>query len=122
MDANGLLIDGVIVNTDPGWQAAQPAGAADAGRKGEVENRFRAFARTVKPSWNELLENDAGQGLVRVIVAKDSYYNGPFQDETQWVCYGMASPDTEEIMLGYCRKDSRRPRRWSGSSPIRRLR
>ena len=45
-------------------------------------------------------------GTVRVNVAKDTYYNGPFRDDRQWVCYGMVSPDTEVVMLGYCRKDS----------------
>ena len=40
------------------------------------------------------------------MVAKDSYYNGPFRDETQWSCYGMASPDLDVVLLGYCRQGS----------------
>jgi hypothetical protein len=44
--------------------------------------------------------------MVRVIVARDSYYNGPFRDDREWLCFGMASPDAEVILLGYCRKDS----------------
>lgn len=47
-----------------------------------------------------------GQGLVRILFAKDSYFNGPYQDETRWDCYGMASPDQEEVLLGYCLKDT----------------
>ena len=44
--------------------------------------------------------------MVRVILGEDSYFNGPFQDDRQWVCYGMGSPDTETVLLGYCRVGS----------------
>ncbi len=67
---------------------------------------YESFARIVKPSWSDLLEKKADQGLVRVFVAKDSYYNGPFKDESEWICYGMASPDTSVVPMGYCRKNS----------------
>jgi hypothetical protein len=38
-----------------------------------------------------------------VIVGKDVYYNGPFRDESQWTCYAVVSPDTDELLHGYCR-------------------
>ena len=60
----------------------------------------------MEPSWSELLEKNAPEGLVRAMVVADSYYNGPFSDDSQWVCYSMASPDSETVLMGYCRKDS----------------
>jgi hypothetical protein len=106
MDANGLLIDGVLVNTVSGITARNRLALLTPDEQGNWKIDFEAFARTVKPSWKELLENSADEGLVRVIVAKDSYFNGPFNDETQWECYGMATPDNDSVLLGYCRKDS----------------
>ncbi len=104
MDANGLFIDGVLVKTIrdgvPYSRLAQLTPDAD----GEWKIDFNAFARTVEPSWSELLGENATEGTVRVIVSKDTYFNGPFMDDLQWDCYGMFSPDTEVMMLGYCRR------------------
>jgi hypothetical protein len=67
---------------------------------------FEALARTVRPPWPDLLEGRASEGQVRVIVAPDSYYNGVFSDESQWLSFGLASPDISQILVGYCRRDS----------------
>jgi hypothetical protein len=106
MDANGLLIDGVLVSMEKDGNPRNRLALLTPDELGVWKVDFDAFARTVKPSWNELLAEGGGQGLVRVIVAKDSYYNGPFRTEAEWVSYGMASPDAEVILMGYCRKDS----------------
>ncbi len=106
VDANGLLMDGVLVNTSKDGVPHNRLALLTPDEAGVWKIDFDAFARTVKPSWEELLAAGGGQGLARVIVARDSYYNGPFKDEAAWVSYGMVSPDTTEIMLGYCRKDS----------------
>ena len=106
MDANGLLIDGVVVNSQLGQTPRQRLAMLTPDEKGKWRIDFEAFARVVKPSWSELLEKNAASGVVRVVVAKDTYFNGPFQDESQWICFGMGSPDTEVILLGYCRRGS----------------
>lgn len=106
MDSNGLLIDGVLVSTVKEGTPRNRLALLTPDEAGVWKIDFDAFARTVTPSWDALLANDGGRGLVRVIVAKDSYYNGPFRDESAWVSYGMASPDAGAILLGYCRKDS----------------
>jgi hypothetical protein len=106
MDANGLLLDGVVVNSIHEGEQRNRLALLTPDEKGKWFIDFEAFARLVKPSWKELLENPSAQGTVRVIVAKDSYFNGPFRDETQWTCYGMVTPDAEGVMMGYCRKDT----------------
>ncbi len=67
---------------------------------------FEAFARTVKPSWADLLGGNANVGEVRIYASNDNYYNGPFKNEQEWSCYGMISPDMEELLIGYCRVGS----------------
>lgn len=106
MDANGMLIDGVLVSTSKDGTPRNRLALLTPDEKGAWKIDFEAFARTVTPSWDELLAEDGGCGEVRVIVARDSYYNGPFKDDQQWECYGMASPDHDTILLGYCRKDT----------------
>ena len=105
MDANGLLIDGVLVSTSKDGSPRNRLALLTPNEKGAWKIDFEAFARTVRPSWKELLaEGGDGRGVVRVIVARDSYYNGPFKDDKEWDSYGMASPDSDVILLGYCRK------------------
>lgn len=106
MDANGLLLDGVTVNTKAGDKPRNRLALLTPDATGRWKIDFDAFARTVKPAWDELMSQDTGQGLVRVMVAKDNYFNGPFRDETRWSCYGMASPDLAVVLLGYCRQGS----------------
>jgi hypothetical protein len=106
MDANHLLIDGVLVATSKDATPRNRLALLTPDERGVWKVDFEAFARMVRPSWEKLLATDGGQGVVRVILAKDSYFNGPFKDDGAWLCYGMASPDSEQILLGYCRKDS----------------
>lgn len=103
MDANGLPIDGVLVSFKSEGKPLNRLALLTPDAAGKWQIDFDAFARTVKPAWQEILAKRAGLAQVRVYVAKDSYYNGPFKNDKQWVCYGIASPDTEEVLLGYCK-------------------
>ncbi len=104
MDANNLQIDGVLVVFNSAAKLRQRMAFLTPDEKGVWKIDFDAFARTVSPSWSDL-ENGAEQAIVRVFLGADSYFNGPFKDD-QWLCYGMAAPDTEQLMLGYCKVDS----------------
>ncbi len=106
LDATDLTIDGVIAFFKQGGKLRQRLVflTPDAGGVWKVD--FDSFARKVNPPWNDLLEKGGDSALVRVFIAEDSYFNGPFQDDKQWCCYGMSSPDSEEILEGYCKVGS----------------
>jgi hypothetical protein len=106
MDANGLLLDGVVVNTKKEGQRRNRLALLTPDENGKWKIDFEAFSRSVNPSWNDLMAMKCDQALVRVMFAKDNYYNGPFMDESKWVCYGMVSPDQDVNLLGYCLRDS----------------
>ena len=107
MDANGLLLDGVALNFKSDDKPRNRLALLTPDEKGTWRIDFEALARTTTPAWSELLAAPVGgQGLVRVVFAKDNYYNGPFRDESQWVCYRLGSADLANDLLGYCRKDS----------------
>ncbi|MEI8036965.1 MAG: hypothetical protein WCJ14_01120 [Verrucomicrobiota bacterium] len=107
MDANGLLLDGVAVKSVIGDKPRHRLAILTPDAKGKWQIDFEALARTLKPAWSELLASPVGgQGLVRVVFAKDNYYNGPFRDEEVWVCYRLGSAELADDLLGYCRKGS----------------
>lgn len=103
MDINGLLVEGVAVVFKGPEKPAERIAFLTPDPAGVWQMDFDAFARTVSPSWKELLQGGAERARVRVIAGTDVYYNGPFRDESQWACYALVSPDTEELLHGYCR-------------------
>ena len=103
IDKNGLSLEGVRVFFGAGATARERLAILTPDAKGVWKLDFAAFARWVKPSWKTLLEQDSGSAEVRVNASKDTYFNGPFKDESQWAAYKLVSPDTEEILVGYCR-------------------
>jgi hypothetical protein len=112
MDVDGMLMEGAQVVSGKTAPIAYIAFLVpdDAG---VWKMDFDAFARVSTPPWKEFLAGGADSARVRVLVAKDSYFNGPFLDESFWECYGLAAPelkeclpDGQEVLRGYCRKDS----------------
>jgi hypothetical protein len=106
MDANGMLIDGVLVNTLLEDQPRNRLALLTPDDEGTWRVDFEAFARSVVPEWPVLLDSKCQGGRVRVVTSRDSYFNGPFSSEADWACYAMASPDMNEILVGYCRRGS----------------
>ncbi len=106
MDVNGLLVEGVLVTCKGRKKSAERLAFLTPDAVGNWKLDFDTYARTVTPPWPELLEKGADQAQVRVFTGRDMYYNGVFSDESQWVCYAMASPDMEELLRGYCKKGS----------------
>lgn len=103
VDTDGLLLEGVLVAYEGNEKSVQRLALLSPDAKGHWKLDFDAFARTVKPSWDKVLEKQALRGLVRVLIAPDVYYNGPFSDESKWVCYALNSPDLKGLLRAYCR-------------------
>jgi hypothetical protein len=103
MDKDGLLIEGVLVVYQGVEKPVERLAFLTPDDAGTWKLDFDAYARRVEPAWPDLLEKGAEQALVRVMVAKDVYYNGPFGNDKEWACYGIASPDMDELLRGYCR-------------------
>lgn len=106
LDANGLSLDGVLITYEDAGKRRNRIALLTPDASGIWRLDFDAFARTVTPPWADLLGGSSQTAQVRVYFAPDSYFNGPFRDDRQWICYGLASPDTEEILLGYCKTGS----------------
>lgn len=113
MDTDGLLMEGVLVSYAEGHAQSARLAFLTPDAAGVWKLDFAAFARSSKPAWKDLLEGRADHAQVRVFVAPDTYFNGPFLDESQWVCIGIASPEAkpllpeaQELLRGYCKVGS----------------
>ena len=105
VDANGMSLDRVLVSFK--GTAQKPTNRLaflTPDEEGIWQIDFDAFARTVVPGWSEFMGGSVDAATVRIYMAKDTYYNGPFRDDKEWSCFGMASPDIEEILVGYCKR------------------
>ena len=113
MDVADLLLDGVLVVYAGKESICERVAFLTPDDKGVWKVDFEAFARTSRPAWKDLLERRVDQAQVRVFVTQEAYFNGPFLDDSQWVCVGMTSPeskqflpDEHEQLQGYCRMGS----------------
>lgn len=106
VDKNGLLLEGVQVVFQQPERKRSRLAFLTPDDKGDWKMDFEAFARTVKPSWDGLLEQTPEAGMMRVYAGRDRYYNGPYADESVWAVYGMGSEDLEFSLYGYCRRGS----------------
>jgi hypothetical protein len=107
MDANGLALDGLVVTfRSSDDKPRNRLALLTPDEEGMWKIDFDAFARTCTPPWNDFLGGTQASAVVRIYVAPDNYYNGPFADEKEWVCYGLAAPDLDHILSGYCKRGS----------------
>lgn len=102
MDANHLLIEGVLVTFKTESKPRNRVALLTPDRDGKWQIDFDAFARKTQPALTDILGKKVEKGLMRVYVAAETYYNGPFSDDSRWVSFGLASSDSEEVLLGYC--------------------
>lgn len=106
IDKNGMLLEGVEVMYARTDKKVKRLAMLTPDARGAWKLDFPAFVRQVEPAWEKLLDGEESVGVVRVSVARDRYYNGPFQDEGVWAAYGMVSPDMNELLVGYCKRSS----------------
>ena len=113
MDVDGLLLEGVLTVYSGKDEPSARLAFLTPDEEGVWKVDFDAYARTSRPPWKDLLEGRADVAQVRVFVAKDTYYNGPFKDESRWICFGIGSPESsallpngQDLLCGYCRVDS----------------
>lgn len=113
MDVDGMELEGVLVAPAVKRLGAGRLAFLVPDEAGDWKMDFEAFARTCRPTWKDFLQERAERAMVRVLVARDSYYNGPFLDENDWESFALASPDLQEwtpdgqtALRGYCRKGS----------------
>lgn len=102
-DVNGLMIQNALVTfTHPDGKSRNRIMILTPDEAGAWKMDFAAFARLADPPWEDFVSGEARTVVGRVFVQRDHYYNGSFSSEQRWSAYAMASPDLEDLMIGYC--------------------
>ena len=74
---------------------------------GDWKIDFDAFAQLCVPNFKEFLDGSGSEGLIRVRVIEDNYFNGVFSDELKWKCYILSHSKDENSLFGYCERGSK---------------
>lgn len=113
MDTDGMLLEGVLVAHSEDNTGSERIAFLVPDEKGAWRIDYEAFARVCRPPLADLTKTEAQSAVVRLFIARDSYFNGPFRDDTKWLCFGMATPEfvdpasgDRKVLRGYCLKDS----------------
>lgn len=106
IDPNNVLVEGLVVKRSKDDDESSTIAMLTPDQKGTWRLDFDSFAGRCQPSWESFVSGEAGEGVVRVWFSADNYFNGPFLDDEQWLCYSMARSNSDAILFGYCRKGS----------------
>jgi hypothetical protein len=106
IDVNDMLVEGVLLSWKNGEEVTSLQVFLTPNESGVWQVDFDSFVGKCLPAWDSFTSGEVVEGMVRVWFSSDNYYNGPFIDESKWVCYAMARPESDQILLGYCRVGS----------------
>lgn len=104
LDTTRTDVEGVLVSFKKDDERRNRLALVSPDVLGNWKMDFAAFARLAVPDWSEFLDAKEGSAIVRVYVAEDQYFNGPFKESDGWRCFGVASPDVPELLFGYCQE------------------
>jgi hypothetical protein len=124
-DNNSMQTDGVELRfkrRESGLLPAESGTAADSFYAPEVFSRMAiltpdeqgvwrmdlpAYAQLCIPSWEKFqADKTIESALIRVLLGRDNYYNGPFTDEKVWQAYSFATDDFGDSFVGYGKRGS----------------
>ncbi|BCU77677.1 hypothetical protein llg_23920 [Luteolibacter sp. LG18] len=100
-NANGLQIEGVVVQFAKEGRPLRMALLTPDGA-GHWQLDLASFAWHNDVDWQDFYDGRARVADYRLLVAKDSYYNGGYADEKAWSCYGISHPGSDLVMMAYC--------------------
>lgn len=102
-NVNGLQMEGALIDFEKGTKTMAyltPDGA------GTWQVDLASLAVHCSVEWEEFYSGSDRAAELRVAVRRDTYYNGPYADESAWTAYSMACPGSDRVLMGYCKKGS----------------
>lgn len=113
LDVGGMPVESLVVVREGESSRSERLAFLVPDDGGVWKMDFEAFARACRPSWKDFIAKRLEGSRVRVVVAADSYYNGPFRDDRTWECFALMAPELKELLpegkeslRGYCRRES----------------
>jgi hypothetical protein len=107
VDFNNTLMESVLVkHAKDGKNALTRMAFLTPDDQGIWRLDFESFARKCEPSWETFVSGEANEGVVRVWLSEDNYYNGQFLNDSEWICYSLGRVDSDINLYGYCRRNT----------------
>jgi hypothetical protein len=90
---------------------------------GHAKVDFKSYSRYCGTPWTILLDGSRPSAAeMRVLLKIGSYYNRDFSDEDTWLCLTATSPDLQEPLYLYVRRDNPQMRDFLRDLPDREMR
>lgn len=103
MDCNDIQIEGVEISFEK--ESVRPRRALlTPDEQGFWQLDVAALAAACSEPWDKVIREPKIQADLRVVLAPDNYYNGNFSNEREWAAYGLANPDSDIFIIGYCQR------------------
>lgn len=104
MDSNDIQIEAVEIVFEK--ETSRPCRALlTPNESGVWQVDVAAMAATCSEPWQKVIAEPRIQADLRVVIARDNYYNGRFSSDREWSAYAMASPGSDTLIIGYCPHD-----------------
>jgi uncharacterized protein YwbE len=103
MSSRCLQLEGTVITFEGGRNRLALLSPDEAG---QWRVDFDGFDRYLSVGMDRILSGGAVDARVCFYVSVDSYYNSRFKDDREWACYGIASPDSDQLMFGYVPRGS----------------
>jgi hypothetical protein len=102
-ETNGLSLEMVMVTYKSGkYRIAYLTHDTEGRWKVDLES---FLGHNTRP-WDQVIGKGSCKAQLRVLAARDFYYNGLFTNEEEWSCLALTSPDHTERLYGYLRPQS----------------
>ena len=106
IDCNNTLVESVLVHYTKNGVNEPRIALLSPDEQGVWRLDFESFAKKCEPTWETFVSGEATEGIVRIWFSQDNYFNGIYTDDSEWLCFSMASLDSDVLLYGYCRKNS----------------
>ncbi len=103
---NSIQIDGVFLRREKNNEMESTLLMMTPNEQGVWKIDFDSMVGKCVPEWDFFVKGEATGGMVRVSLGPDNYFNGPYADESKWLCFALARSDSDQFIFGYCLKNS----------------
>lgn len=104
MDSNGIQIEAVQMVFEDETKPPRRA-LLTPNKNGDWQVDMASLANWNSVPLERFLAEPGSEADLRVVIARDNYYNGDYSSDQEWAAFRLVSPESETTLIGYCPKD-----------------
>jgi len=106
MDANGIQIEAVQIVFENETTPVRSA-LLTPNKNGDWQVDMASLANWNSVPWERFLNEPGREADLRVLIARDNYFNGSYSNDREWSAFRMASPESQTLLIAYCEKEGK---------------